>query len=61
MEGYHDGDGHDGHVEGETEVGEECALVGAVVAGIAVGVVEEEGSEEGWDAEDLETFLLVAE
>jgi len=60
METDDDGDGDDGHVERETEVGEEGALVGAVVTGIAVCVVEEEGAEEGWDAEDVKAFLLVA-
>lgn len=53
MEGDYDGDADYGHVEGEAEVGEECSFVGAVVACVAVGVVEEEGAEEGWDAEDL--------
>lgn len=50
MEAYDDGDADDGHVERETQVGEEGALVGAVVAGVAVGVGEEEGAEEGGGA-----------
>lgn len=40
--------------EGEGLVGEEgsTSFVGAVVASVAVGVVEEEGAEEGGYAED---------
>lgn len=52
MEGDDDGDADDSHVDGEAEVGEECSFVGAVVASVAVGVVEEEGAEEGGYAED---------
>lgn len=40
------GGGEDGRWEVLT------SFVGAVVAGIAVGIVEEEGAEEGWYAED---------
>lgn len=46
MEGYHDGDGDDGHVDGEAEPGEECALVGEVVAGVGGVVGKEEGGDE---------------
>lgn len=42
VEGDDDGDGNDGHVEAEAQVGEEGSLVGAVVARVGVGVVEEE-------------------
>lgn len=52
VEADHDGDANDGHVDAEAQVGEECAFVRAVVARVAVGVVEEEGPEEGRYAED---------
>jgi len=47
VKGYYDGNADDGHVEGEAEVGEECSFIGAVVASIGIGVVEEERSKEG--------------
>jgi len=53
MEGDYDGYADDRHVDGEAQVGEECAFIGAVVTGVAVCVVEEEGAEERGDAEDL--------
>lgn len=34
MEAEDDGDGDDGHVDGEAEVGEEGPLVGAVITGV---------------------------
>jgi hypothetical protein len=52
MEGDDDGDCDYGHVDGEAEVGEEGSLIGAVVAGVTIGVVEEEGAEERGNAED---------
>lgn len=42
MEREDNGDGDDGHVDGEAEVGEVCAFVGAVVASVAGLVVEKE-------------------
>ena len=47
MEGDDDGDGDDGHVDGEPEPGEEGPLVGEVVARCGGGVGEEEGDEWG--------------
>lgn len=47
VEGEDDGDGNDGHVDGEAEVGQEGPLVGAVVAGVRRGVLEEERPQEG--------------
>lgn len=52
MEGHDYGDGYDGHVDAEPQIGEEGSLIGAVIACIAVGVVEEEGTEERGKAED---------
>lgn len=52
MERYYDGDRYDGHVDGEAQVREERPLICAVVSCIAVGVVEEEGAEEGEPCED---------
>jgi hypothetical protein len=40
VEGHDDGDCDDGHVDGEAEVGEKGSFIGAVVAGVTVGVVE---------------------
>ena len=44
MEGDDDGDGDDGHVDAETQIGKKSAFVGAVVTGIGVCIVEEERS-----------------
>lgn len=52
MKGHYDCDCDDGHVDAEAEVGEKGSLVGAVVAGVAVGVGEEEGAGQGGEAED---------
>lgn len=53
MEGQDDGDGHDGHVDGEPEIGQEGPLVGAVVTGIRGLVLEEQGPEEGPEEEGV--------
>lgn len=53
MEGEDDGDGDDGHVDGEPQVGQEGPLVGAVVAGVRGLVLEEEGPEEGPEEEGV--------
>ena len=42
VEGQGDGDGDDGHVDRDAQVGEEGALVGAVVARVARLVLEEQ-------------------
>lgn len=47
MEGQDDGDGDNSHVDGKAQVTEECALVGAVVAGVRGLVLEQERAEEG--------------
>ncbi|KAG7147770.1 hypothetical protein HYQ46_003371 [Verticillium longisporum] len=47
VEGQDNGDGDDGHVDAEAEVGEKGALVGAVVAGVGRFVLEEERRVEG--------------
>lgn len=47
VEGEDDGDGDDGHVDAEAEIGEEGALVGAVIAGVRGLVLKEKGPEEG--------------
>lgn len=51
MEADDDGDGHDGHVDGEAQPGQEGALVGAVVARVRRRVVEEQHAEE-WSREE---------
>ena len=47
-------------IERERNWGDRTSFICAVVSRIAVCVVEEEGAEEGGDAEDLEAFLMVA-
>lgn len=47
MEGQDDGDRDNSHIDGEAQVAEERALVGAVVAGVRGLVLEEERAEEG--------------
>lgn len=47
VEGEDDGDGDDGHVDGEAQVAQEGALVGAVVSGVRRLVLEEQGAQEG--------------
>ncbi|WEW57366.1 hypothetical protein PRK78_002833 [Emydomyces testavorans] len=47
VEGEHDGTSDDAKVHGQTQPGEECTLVGAVVAAVGGAVVEDEGAEEG--------------
>jgi hypothetical protein len=44
MEGYQDCGGDYGEIDGESEPGEKCALVGKVVASVGCGVFEEEGA-----------------
>lgn len=52
MEGDDYGDGYDGHVYAEPQIGEESSFIGTVIACIAVGVVEEEGAKERREAEN---------
>lgn len=47
VEGQDDGDRDDGHVDGQAQVAEEGALVGAVVAGVRGLVLEEKRAQEG--------------
>jgi len=46
VEGQGDCDGDDGHVGGQAEVGEECALVGGVVAGVRRVIGKEQRPEQ---------------
>lgn len=47
VERQDDGDCDNSHVDGEAQVAQEGALVGAVVAGVRGLVLEQQGAEEG--------------
>ena len=60
VEGEDDGHGDDAQVHGETEPGEEGALVGAVIASIGSGVFEQQGAEIGTTEEDVVLIFEMA-